>query len=127
LSQDRFELAGSPQFDVDVFGVRQKSKQQRAPGFNRKISKAALARIASRNNERSAKPGNFGFGVAGDRRERIETKFEKIGRLPDCNGGLEIGPRGYDGHESGPAYFTGSARCHILADWVSGERWTALF
>src|SRR5690349_10249021 len=127
LSQQRFEFADRLQFNIDVFSLRQESEQKGATFFEGKISSTAFARIARRNNERNAKSRDLLFIARADWRQRIETKFEKIGQLSDCKGMPEIGLRGNDGHQPGPAYFTGSARCHIIAGSVSGERWVALF
>src|SRR5947209_3534038 len=127
LTQQRFELASRLQFNIDVFRARQKSKQQFAALFHREISDPALARMAGGNNQRRTKPRDVFFVGSSDWRKRVETKFEKIGRLSGCKGMAQISLRGDDAHELGPAYFTGSAHCHIIGGSVSGERRVALF
>ena len=122
--EQRFKCARRAQFDIDVFGVRQKTQEQVEAFLERKIICATFSRIACGNDYRHGQDRHLAFELIERAAEVVESKLEQVRRLADADGKSEIAGRGDDGHEPWPCCFDRSARCHIISD--SGNQGRAM-
>src|SRR5947207_14917397 len=99
-----FKRARRRQFNIEIFGMIQKSLKQIVPFFEREISYSAFARIASRDNEWgglatasvSAATGQdrqLFFDLVKNIDKAIQPKLEQIGWFAHAAGETQVGGR----------------------------------
>src|SRR5256885_758439 len=76
--EQRFERARRTQFNINIFRVRQKSREQITAFLERQTSHSAFARIARGDDDRRAEAVDILLELVGNFAKTIEPKFEKI-------------------------------------------------
>src|SRR5207237_4601997 len=102
--KQRFESPRRTQFDVEIFGVRQKTQKQVEPLLERKIIRATFAWVAgSDDDRRGLATASVAAATGQDRHlalerielaaETLESKLKKVRRLMHGHGEAEHGGR----------------------------------
>src|SRR5205814_10180165 len=95
--KQRFKSPRRTQFDVEIFGVRQKTQKQVEPLLERKIIRATFAWVAgSDDDRRGPAPGSVAAATGQDRHlalgwvehagESVASKLEEVRWLMSGNG-----------------------------------------
>src|SRR5437763_9506471 len=103
--KQRFEPPRRTQFDVKIFGVRQKTQKQVEPLLERKIIRATFAWVAGGDDDRRGLATASVAAATGQDRhlalewiehaaEMVESKLKKVRRMMHGNCETEIGGRG---------------------------------
>jgi len=126
--KQRFKSVRRTQFDIEIFGVRQKTQKQVEPLLERKIIHATFAWVAGGDDDR----GWLATATGQDRHlalewiehaaEMVESKLKKVRRLMHGNGATEIGGRGDNANDKLVRFFDRPARYHIISNSKNQER-----
>src|SRR5207245_9351827 len=125
--KQRFKSVGRTQFDVEIFGVRQKTQKQVEPLLERKIIRATFAWVAGGDDDRRGLATASVAAATGQDRhlalewiehaaEMVESKLKKVRRLMHGNGETEIGGRGEEYNDKTVRFFDRPARYHIISN-----------
>ena len=124
--EQRLELTCRTQLNVEIFGVRQKAREQIAPLFERKIIGAAFSRVASSDDEwgdlatASASfrehDRHFVFELVDQVVKKIESKLKEVRWVGHADGETQVCARSDHADNLWAGFFDRSARCHILSD-----------
>lgn len=126
--KQRFKSARRTQFDIEIFGVRQKTQKQVEPLLERKIIRATFVWVTGGDDDR----GRLATATGQDRHlalewtehaaEMVESKLKKVRRLMHGNGETEIGRRGDNTNDKLVRFFDRPARYHIISNSKNQER-----
>src|SRR5947199_8765216 len=103
--KQRFKSPRRTQFDVEIFGVRQKTQKQVEPLLERKIIRATFAWVAGGDDDRCGLATASVAAATGQDRhlalewiehaaEMVDSKLQKVRGLMHGNGETEIGGPG---------------------------------
>jgi len=131
--KQRFKSPRRTQFDVEIFGVRQKTQKQVEPLLERKIIRATFAWVAGGDDDRRGLTTASVAAATGQDRhlalewtehaaEVVESKLKKVRRLMHGNGETEIGGRGDNTNDKLVRFFDRPARYHIISNSKNQER-----
>ena len=126
--KQRFKSARGTQFDIEIFGVRQKTQKQGEPLLERKIIRATFVWVAGGDDDldglttATGQERHLVLEWTEHPAEMVESKLKKVRGLMHGNGETKIGGRGDNTDDKLVSFFDRPAGYHIISNSKNQER-----